>query len=151
MKIGLAQYRFINNDNSFNLSQIERACKKASSKVDLLCFGEAFLPGFDSLSWDYAKDKKVAISQDSPEIEQLCKWSKEYNTAILVGYVERDDNSIYSSCAFINEGRMEHNYRRVSIGWKESSKTNYRCMAYRQPLRFGFVLPLVWRVALALF
>ena len=62
MKIGLAQYKFINNDISFNLSQLKRAASQYSGKVDLLCFGESFLQGFDSLSWDYENDKKYCCN-----------------------------------------------------------------------------------------
>lgn len=50
MKIGLASYKFINQDLSFNLSQIEKAMQAAQGSVDLLCFGETFLQGFDALN-----------------------------------------------------------------------------------------------------
>ena len=101
MKIGLAQYRFINNDTSFNLSQIERAAKSCAGAVDLLCFGETFLQGFDSLSWKYEEDKNVAVTKDSPEMQTICDWSKEYGVAIALGYIEREDDTLYSSYAFI--------------------------------------------------
>lgn len=31
---------------------------------------------------------------------------------------------IYSSCALISEGKLYHNYRRISKGWKEYTKTD---------------------------
>ena len=124
MKIGLVQYKFINNDIEFNLSQIERALKETAGRADLLCFGEAFLQGFDSLSWNHEKDKSIAVTRDSSEMQTICDWSKAYRVAIAVGYIERDDDSIYSSYAFIEDGKVSHNYRRMSIGWKESGKTD---------------------------
>ena len=124
MKIGLAQYKFKNNDITFNLSQIEKAIKSASGKVDLLCFGEAFLQGFDSLSWKYEEDKNVAVTKDSTEMQTICNWSKEYSMAIAFGYIEREDDAIYSSYAFVEDGKVTHNYKRMSVGWKESSKTD---------------------------
>ena len=124
MKIGLAQYKFINNDIAFNLSQIEKAIKESAGNINLLCFGEAFLQGFDSLSWNYEEDKSVAVTMDSAEIRTICNWSREYNMAIAFGYIERVDDSIYSSYAFIEEGKLAHNYRRMSIGWKESQLTD---------------------------
>ena len=138
MKIGLVQYEFKNIDIQFNLAQIEKAIVCSSGEVDLLCFGESFLQGFDSLSWDYAEDKNVAISQYSPEMEKVCKWSKEYDVALLVGYFEQDNESIYSSCAFINDGIVEHNYRRMSLGWKESSKTDYHYKEGESVVKFSF-------------
>ena len=125
MKIGLAQYKFINNDVDFNISQIEKAVRACAKNVDLLCFGESFLQGFDSLSWNYEYDKEVAIFQDSKEIKRICDLSKEYNIAILIGYIEKTNDSIYSSLAFINDGYIKENYRRVSKGWKEFSKTDF--------------------------
>ena len=124
MKIGLAQYKFINKDITFNLSQIEKALKNASERVDLLCFGEAFLQGFDSLSWKYEEDKNVAMTKDSLEMQTICTWSKEYNVAIAFGYIEKENDTLYSSYAFIEDGRLAHNYRRVSVGWKESKLTD---------------------------
>ena len=60
MKIGLASYRCENRNTRFNISQIGRAMKEARGKADLLCFGEAFLQGFDSLCWNYETDQAMA-------------------------------------------------------------------------------------------
>ena len=49
MRIGLVSYRCENKNVFFNISQIERAMSEEKGKVDLLCFGEALLQGFDSL------------------------------------------------------------------------------------------------------
>ena len=89
MRIGLASYRSINNNINFNLSQIEKAIKESVGKVDLLCFGEAFIQGFDSLSWQYELDKKVAIGQSSQTIQKLLKWSTLHHIALITGYIEK--------------------------------------------------------------
>lgn len=60
MYIGLAEYKFINNDIEFNISQIEKALQ-SSNNIDMLCFGETFLQGFDSFNWNYELDKEIAI------------------------------------------------------------------------------------------
>lgn len=124
MRIGLVPYKYINNDVEYNIGQIEKALNESLDKVDLLCFGESFLQGFDSLRWNYEADKDIAITSDALEMTKLRQWSKDYNTAILFGYIERDGNRIYSSCAVMHEGELICNYRRISTGWKESSKTD---------------------------
>lgn len=124
MKIGLASYEFRNNDIAFNLGQIERGIKEVGKEVDLLCFGEAFLQGFNSLSWDFDVDKTVAVSQDSAAIRSLCDYSRKYEIDLIVGYIELAANNIFSSCAVIEDGRLTHNYRRISRGWKEFWKTD---------------------------
>ena len=121
MNIGLVSYESVNNDLGFNLSQIEKALRAVSDRADLLCFGEAFLQGFDSLTWNFDMDKKTAISQDSNTMEALKKMTLEYGTDLLLGYLELDGDAIYSSCALIEKGEITYNYRRTSQGWKEIS------------------------------
>lgn len=119
MKIGLVSYEFINNDIAFNISQMEKAMKAAQGKAELLCFGEAFLQGFDALNWKYENDKQIAISADSEIMRQLCDMTLQYKVDLLFGYIETCDDAIYSSCAVIENGAFKHNYRRISKGWKE--------------------------------
>lgn len=123
MVIGLACYEFINNDVKFNISQIEKALQRCQN-VDLLCFGEAFLQGFDAFCWDYNVDKTIAVSQNSAEIQQIEQLSKRYATDIAFGYLEKDCDKLYSSYAVIVDGKLAYNYRRISIGWKEYTKTD---------------------------
>ena len=73
MRIGLAPYRFINSNVEYNICQVEKALKEASSKVDMLLFGETFLQGFDALTWEYNKDALIAVSQHSLEMTRLYK------------------------------------------------------------------------------
>ena len=124
MRIGLASYRCENKNITFNLGQIQRAMREAAGKADLICFGEAFLQGFDSLCWDYEIDRDVAVPVDSAPIEQLRYWTKQYHMTLLTGYIEKDQETIYSSCIVIQDGKVLHNYRRVSKGWKEYWKTD---------------------------
>ncbi len=124
MKIGLAAYRFINNDTAFNLSQMEKAMKEVQGKADLVCFGETFLQGFDALSWDYEHDKEIAVTQDSEIIGKLAAMTCQYGVDLCFGYIEREGEKLYSSCMVIEQGNILHNYRRISKGWKEYSRTD---------------------------
>lgn len=124
MRIGLVSYRCKNRDLSFNLAQIQRAMQEAQGKADLLCFGEAYLQGFDCLCWDYAADRELALDMASAPVAQLMQWTRQYHTALLTGYIEREGDRLYSSCMVLAEGRLLHNYRRISKGWKEYWKTD---------------------------
>ena len=53
MKILLAGLGFKNHDTNYNLNVIIDTICKYGSIVDLILFGEAFLQGFDSLSFRY--------------------------------------------------------------------------------------------------
>lgn len=118
MVIGLASHTFVNRDIAANIAQIERGLELARGKADLLCFGEAFLQGFDAMNWNYAHDRTIAVTQDSDEIKRLCALTMQYEVDILFGYLEREDDKLYSSCMLIENGRILHNYRRISEGWK---------------------------------
>lgn len=126
MKIGLVSASFINGDVKANIKTIEKYLKKASSKdLDLICFGEAFLQGFDSLNWEIKKDLEIALSQDQEPIHQLKKLSLKYKLALSLGYYEKVDKKIYCSNIFISHrGETLNNYRRISPGWKEAQADN---------------------------
>jgi N-carbamoylputrescine amidase len=124
MRIGLASYRVENKNKEFNISQIERAMIESKGKVDLLCFGEAVLQGFDSLCWKYDTDKDMAVSADSEIMNRLKSFTIQYGLGIAFGYIERDGESLYSSYAVIDAGKIIHNYRRISRGWKEFELTD---------------------------
>lgn len=130
MKIGLAAYEFRNNDIVFNISQVEKAMSMVRGSVELLCFGESFLQGFDSLAWDYEKDEDIAVSANSEAMEQLCGLTLKYGVDLLIGYMEKSDEKIYSSYALIENGKLVHNYRRISKGWKELAVDGHYCEGY---------------------
>ena len=138
MKIGLASYRVENKNTEFNISQIERAMKESEGKVNLLCFGEAVLQGFDSLSWKYKEDKDMAVSMDSETMSRLKKLTVKYGMGIAIGYIEKADETLYSSYAVIDAGEIVHNYRRISRGWKEFDQTDEHYCEGNDTSEFSF-------------
>lgn len=87
--------------------------------ADLLIFSEAYLHGFDGLTWDYQQDKKIACTLYAPEINRLKAAAKLHKTAISFGFYEQASGGIYSSNLFVDaQGEIIDCYRRVSKGWK---------------------------------
>ena len=122
IKIALAPIEFINNNIEYNLKQIEKSMIKAKSeKANLICFGESFVQGFDSLSWEFEKDKYIALSQSSEVMNKIKQFTCEIGIDLLIGYLELVEEVIYSSYALISNGKIIHNHRRISKGWKEIS------------------------------
>lgn len=125
MKIALASARVRNNDVPFNLAQMRKYMLQAKAQnADLICFGESFLQGFDAFSWEYEKDRAIALSVEDDLFQQLIHESAELGIDLLFGFLERDDQTLYSSCALLGNGRIIRLYRRVSVGWKESTRTD---------------------------
>ena len=125
MRIALASVRMVNRNIRYNLSQMEYYMVNAQRKgAGLVCFGETFLQGFDALTWCFETDQAMAISTDSNIFAEICGMSIKHGIDVLFGYVELDGDSIYSSCALVSSGKLYHNYRRISKGWKEYTKTD---------------------------
>ena len=110
----------------FNLSQIEKFCCIGSEEgIDLICFGEAFIQGFDSLCWNFEIDKDVALDIESSEISYLCSIASRYSIAVSSGFIEYYDGCIFSSNIVIDKkGDIINIYRRVSPGWKEDKASS---------------------------
>ncbi len=125
MKIALASAPIVDRDIRYNLSQMERYMKEAKAMgAELVCFGEAFVQGFNALSWRYEDDKNIALTTSSQTFLRIKTLSKAIGIDILFGYNELAENAIYSSCALIGDGELLQNYRRISKGWKEYTKTD---------------------------
>jgi len=127
MKIALVSEKFIDRDILHNLSKIEYHARDLSGKADMICFGEAYLQGFDALSWRFEEDKSIALSNGSETIELIKKYAKDNHIGIAFGYFEIDNSneSIFCSYMVIDAlGECVDHYRRVSIGWKEYKKTD---------------------------
>ena len=78
MKIALASARTVDRDIAHNLSQLERYTKEAKAAgADLVCFGEAFLQGFNALSWQYEIDKTIALTTSSAEFAHIQSLTKK--------------------------------------------------------------------------
>jgi len=120
MNIGLASVKFINNDIEFNLNNCIKFVQKAKEQnVDLVIFGEAYLQGFESLVWKPEIDLAVGIKRQSEKMDMLRNCCKEGNIAIGIGYIEREENKLYSSYLVIDKnGNDIVNYRRISSGWR---------------------------------
>ena len=126
MKIALASVKIVDRDIQYNLLQMERYMKEAKEKeADLICFGEAFLQGFNALCWNFKEDQKIAISTSSAVFKQIQTLTQTIGIDVLFGYNELLEDAIYSSCALIKQGELIYNYRRISKGWKEYWKTDH--------------------------
>lgn len=125
MKIGLASKEFKNNDVSFNLKQMIETMKEAKDLgCDLVCFGEAFLQGFDAYEWGFENDKAVALDHTSVPFQTISYNAFNLGIDVAFGYLERSGDTLFSSYVLMEYGQVIHNYRRISRGWKEYRLTD---------------------------
>lgn len=121
MMIALAAVGFRNGNITYNKEKIKTVIRDHGYKqADIVLFGETFLQGFDSLSWNYDSDKSIAVKMNDPIIDEIRKTAKEYSVAVSFGYIEKTEGSLFSSQLTIDKnGEILDNFRRVSVGWKE--------------------------------
>lgn len=120
MKIALASCPVITKNIAHNLSSMSRAIEQCGGKADMIVMGEAALQGFECLTWDYETDLHMAVSQDDPRIARICDAARRNQIAVSFGYIEKVETTLFSSQIVIDEkGTILHNFRRVSVGWKE--------------------------------
>lgn len=129
MKLALSAKKILNKNISENLSTIVKTLENNRGKeVDMICFGETFLQGFDSLCWDFNVDRYMAVKKNSETIKAIQKAALDTNIAVAFGYIEINGNKLFSSYMIIsNEGKIVYNYRRITKGWKEPFADYHYC------------------------
>lgn len=91
------------------LTIIEDAAGKG---VQLVAFGEVWLPGYPFTIWLQApmvamdvvmKHRVNAITLDGPEMAAICEAARAHRIWVMMGFAERDRGSIYCSQALIDD------------------------------------------------
>ena len=121
MKIGLVAEQFVDGDIQYNFNQMAARIKSCSQTgINMLCFGESFLQGFEALSWQYEQDLQIACSHDDAIIMAIRDLAKRYSIAVSFGYIQKEAGWLYSSNMVISDrGTIVDNYKRVTVGWRE--------------------------------
>ncbi|MEG0403674.1 MAG: carbon-nitrogen hydrolase family protein [Anaerorhabdus sp.] len=127
MLISLSSRKCVTSNINANtltiISTMEEAKKQGS---ELVCFGEAFIQGFNDLTSQYDIDIKTALTLTDTPILSIIEKSKELSIGVAFGYIENDHGDLYSSYLIIDSGKVIHNYRRISSGWKETNDHRYK-------------------------
>ena len=139
MKIALASAPVRDGDTAYNLTQMAQFIWQAKEqRADLVCFGEAYLQGFDALSWKFEADRTTAASVHSPVFQIIAGWTKDTGVDVLFGFLEREGEAIYSACALVAGGVLTHCSRRLSGDWiSEKADDHYRTGAALMAFDYG--------------
>ncbi|MDD4324228.1 MAG: carbon-nitrogen hydrolase family protein [Eubacteriales bacterium] len=130
MIISLAASMSLDNDLEANLTSMEKMLAKAKAdSSELVLFGEAFLQGFDALTFNYDYDiNNVALGLHSPEITKIRHLARKYDIGIGFGFFENDHSGIFDSYLIVNAaGETVAKYQRISAGgWIPEANAEYR-------------------------
>lgn len=148
MKLGLCAEYSEDRNFSENLKRMRNRVREAKTRgAELIFFGEAFLQGFEAMTFDYKEDIDFAFGIHGAEIAELRAVASEYGVGIGAGFYENFKGAIYSSYLVVDERGMSIlHYRRRSRGWKiPSACADYRegtefCSATFHGKRFGLMI-----------
>ncbi|KAL0061309.1 hypothetical protein AAF712_011887 [Marasmius tenuissimus] len=122
MKVAAIQAEPVWLDLDGTIEKVISLCKEAASNgVELIGFPEAFIPGYPWRTWSSAYDPvfftkylKNCLSLQSPQYQRLMKGVKEAGIWAVVGFVERDGDSMYCAQSIINpSGRVVLHRRKL--------------------------------------
>lgn len=130
MIISLAATLSVDNDLEANLNSMEKMVAEARAEhADLALFGEAFLHGFDALTFDYEHDiNNITLGSKSPEIVKVRQLAIKHDLAIGFGFYENDQSGIFATYMIVDAaGQTLVKYQRVSPGaWTPEANVEYR-------------------------
>ncbi|MET3290955.1 UNVERIFIED_CONTAM: putative amidohydrolase [Brevibacillus sp. OAP136] len=117
--IALAQLKVTSFNKQLNLNRALatiQACKE--KQVDYVLFPELFLSGY----FIQQNIRELAEPADGESIKKLQAKAKETGVGVIIGFPERDGESMYNSAAFIDQdGTLQGVYRKVHLFDKEKS------------------------------
>lgn len=103
-------------DIQHNIETIARYAQEAHALgCTALCFPECFLTGY---SRELASSQ--AISMDSDPCVQISELAFQWNIDLLVGFMERDEDSLYINHSIFYSNGTVRSYRKTHLGNRES-------------------------------
>ncbi|MCL6273887.1 carbon-nitrogen hydrolase family protein [Muricauda sp. 2012CJ35-5] len=139
LKVGMAQIAPVWLDKLATIKRIETSIQQAAMEnVELLVFGEAFLPGYpfwlahtEGAAWDLKVNKELhahyarnSIQIETGELNSICELAKTNKMAIYLGMMERakdrGGHSLYCSLVYIDQtGTIKSVHRKLQPTYDE--------------------------------
>jgi predicted amidohydrolase len=113
MRIGICQIKVIEGDIERNINYIEDAIKTHSNeKLDLICFPELCISGYDFDIIKRKKDEKALLS----------KLAKKYSIKTVAGISSFESDKYYdSACIWNEDGDLILEYKKIHL-WGDEIK-----------------------------
>lgn len=92
---------------------VEKTCRlireAAENRAQLVAFPECWIPGYPAWIWTRHIDFDLStayiqnsLSVDSPEMKRICETAAEHGIAVVLGFSENYNNSLYIAQAIID-------------------------------------------------
>ncbi len=149
MQIACAQIHPILGDTSANKQLIENVI--TATKSDLIIFPELAVTGYAIGSFEEVQ--RLAMTSDDPYFESIRDLCRERQTAVVIGFAEKNNGSYYNSAILIDaSGSTIGIYRKVHLFYYESvlfkagsGFTVYPIVVQGDEVRIGMMICYDWR------
>src|SRR5690348_510851 len=112
MRIGHCQAICKPGDFAANLARIIVGLERAKrERVEILCFPEGFLTGYED---NAARVRKNAFAVDSPQMRKVLASTKRFDTTLIVGFNERRGKDLYNTALVARRGKLLGTYSKCS-------------------------------------
>lgn len=112
LRIGLVSVPVEANTLSRNLDTVRRVLdENANGDIDLFVFGEAVLTGLDS-----GNARPDGVANTSEVMRTVDRLTKDFSTAVCVGFIERQAGRLYLTHFLSSEGALCGVQRKVFAG-----------------------------------
>src|SRR5207344_2885255 len=110
--IGHCQAVSVPGEFEKNLESVGKALERAErERVEILCFPECFLTGYQDTE---AEVRKAAFAADAPQMIKLLDRTRRFNATAIVGYNEVRGADLYNTAVVIHKGHLLGSYSKCS-------------------------------------
>jgi predicted amidohydrolase len=111
IRIGSFQGPIVDNDFESNLNKVKEVLNQTMDKgLDFLCFPEAYLSGYSEQAV-----RESSILLNDPRLLEFIRFSTAFDTVILVGLSERDDDKIFNTQIVVYRGKLLGKYHKTML------------------------------------
>src|SRR5262249_45728631 len=112
MRIGHCQFVSAPGDFDANLDKVVKGMERADREhVEIVCFPECFLTGYEDTA---AAVRKSAFAADSQRMMRLLDRTQRFAATCIVGYNEIRGNDLYNSAVVLHKGHILGSYSKCS-------------------------------------
>lgn len=138
MRIGHCQLVSAPGDFDGNLAKVVAGLERADrERVDILCFPECYLTGYQDREEEV---RKSAFAAESPQMMKLLDKTRKFSATCIVGYNEKRGDDLYNTAVVLHKGHILGSYSKCSAYQKFHKQGREFPVFERDGVKFGIVI-----------
>lgn len=138
MRIGHYQLACKPGNFEANLTRVIEGLERARrERVEILCFPECFLTGYED---NEKRVRKNAFAVDSAKMRKVLARTKQYDTTFIVGFNELRGRDLYNTALVARRGRLLGTYSKCTAYMPFHKQGREFPVFARHGVKFGVVI-----------